>query len=308
MELNLKEFLMICGILIILGGMSYFFLILDNQEQLIKIQGYVIKHQGDDIKEKENILEQERILDEDKDGDGLSLRQEKKLRTFDTMIDSDSDGISDKYDEHPAGGGRMIVKYLDWYYANKHWTLELSIPSDVITYYEQVPRPRWRGDYSYFSEFIDFNDKGIEKLTYELKSLIDQYGDEYDWDYYDKIMFVMGMVRQIHYASDILVGFDQFTKFPMQTLNDGTGDCEDIAILAAAILKEMDYDVKLVFLDIPDGENHVAIAVFGEEYTGVYFEKDDKKYYYIETIMSGYGFGEFPSLWSGGNVILIDII
>ena len=138
-----------------------------------------------------------------------------------------------------------------------------------------------------------------------MENFIDE--ETFEWDYYDKIMFVVSMVQQLHYTSDILVGFDQFTKFPMQTLNDGTGDCEDFAVLAAAILKNMGYDVKLVFLDILNGENHVAIAVFGQDYTGTYFEREGKKYFYIETITSGYGFGEFPSRWKGGNAILIDV-
>jgi hypothetical protein len=140
-----------------------------------------------------------------------------------------------------------------------------------------------------------------------LQNLINQNEETYNLDYYNKIMFVVSMVRQLHYTSDTLVGFDQFSKFPMQTLNDGTGDCEDMAVLAAAILKKMNYDVKLVFLDVLNGENHVAIAVFGEDYAGTYFERNDKKYYYIETIMSGYGFGELPSKWIGGNLVLIDI-
>ncbi len=302
MELDLKEFLAMCVVLIIFSGVFYSLFIFDNQSQIIKVQSYVIKNQNFEMEEKENLLEEERKLDEDRDGDGLTLRQEKKLRTFDTMIDSDQDGVNDKYDEHPSGGGRMIVKHIEWGYSGKLWSLEIGIPSDVISYYEQIPRPRWEGNFSYYSEFIDPNDKGIEKLTGELKNFIDE-----KWDYYDKVMFVASMVQQMHYTSDNLVGFDEFSKFPMQTLNDGTGDCEDFAILAAAILKKMNYDVKFLFLEIPDNENHMAIAVLGEDnYAGTYFIQDGKKYFYVETI-ARYSFGEYPSRWVDGKALLIDI-
>ncbi len=305
MELDIKEFLAICVILVIFGGINYLVFVYDNQSSLINIQGKVISEQSVELNEKDSILEQEKLLNEDKDGDGLTLREERSLMTFDTNIDSDGDSVPDKYDEHPMTGGRMIVKHLEWDYSGKHWTYDLPIPSDVITYYEQKPRPRWASDYSYFSEFIDVNDKGVEILASGLQDFIDQYSEIYKWDYYDKVMFVVSMVRQLHYISDVYVGFDEFTKFPMQTLNDGTGDCEDMAILSAAILKKLNYDVKLLYLDIPDRMNHVAIAVLGD-ISGTYFERDNKKYFYVETIAK-YNFGEFPSQWVGGEGILIDL-
>jgi hypothetical protein len=297
-----KHHLIYIGIILlilIIGG--YFFY---NQQILLQQ-----KEQQKQITQQELNTEREnqRILNEDKDRDGLTYSEEQKLGTSDNNPDTDNDAVPDKYDEHPTGGGRMVVKYLEWDYTT-HWTWELNIPSDVITYYEQVSRPTWQGSHSYYSEFIDFNDKGIERLANGLKDSIDKYSEQYGWDYYDKVMYAVRMVQQLHYASDILVGFDDYTKYPMQTLNDGTGDCEDMAILTTAILNKLGYDVKLIFLNIPDGQTHLAVGVWGHDtYTGTYWSKDNRKYFYIETTAPGWDFGEFPTQWSGSTAILVDV-
>lgn len=283
--------------------------VLFKQQQTIEQQNAAIAYQTAQKEaaqaEINSKIQEEKLLSQDNDGDGLNLREEQLRGTSDYNSDTDGDSVPDKYDEHPLGGDRNIVKYLKWDYITP-WTWELDIKADVITYYEQKPRPTWHGDYSYYSEFIETNDPGIKRLASGLRSTINEYGQQ--WDYYNQVMFVVSMVQQMHYASDILVGFDDYTKFPMQTLNDGTGDCEDMSILTAAILKELNFDVKLIFLSIPDGRTHVAIGVWGiDNYPGTYWSKDNRKYFYIETTNLGWDFGEYPTEFSGSTGRLIDI-
>lgn len=310
-----KNIFIILIILIILGGIGYFAY---HQQKIIKEQKEEIETQRSEKEaaqaeaqkkqqEIEAEKERQRILNQDKDNDGLTLREEQNLGTSDNNPDTDGDSVPDKYDEHPVGGGRMVVKYLAWDYGGT-WTWELNIPSDVINYYEQVPRPIWKGSHSYYSEFIDFNDKGIERLANGLKTSIDAHSEHYGWDYYDHVMYVVSLVQHLHYASDILVGFDDYTKYPMQTFNDGTGDCEDMAILTAAILDRLGYDVKLIFLNIPDGRKHLAVGVWGHDtYPGTYWIENNKKYFYIETTATGWDFGKFPMQWVGSTATLIDV-
>ena len=61
-------------------------------------------------------------------------------------------------------------------------------------------------------------------------------------------------------------------RFPMETLVDGEGDCEDLSILAATILHEMGYRVLLVVL--PD---HLALAVdCGDDFEGRVWDNGGK--------------------------------
>ncbi len=252
--------------------------------------------------------EKAKKLQSDDDGDGLTLAEEKRLGTSDTKIDSDDDGIPDKYDIIPTRTGRKVVKYISWQYKTP-WKWEIGLPVDVISYYEKVPRPKWTGDKSYYADFIDANDIGIEQLAEGLNEAIQTNKSKLKWTYYDEVMFIVSMVQQLHYTSDALTGFDDFTKYPMQTINDGTGDCEDTAILAAALLHKLEYEVKLVYIDPQDKDvAHLGIAVWGDDTEGKFWSKDGKDFYYIETTDPKWKFGELPEEWKEGTDIeLIDL-
>lgn len=261
-------------------------------------------------KEKE-IRKKVKKLGQDLDKDGLTKAEEDKLGTSDFSTDTDKDGVPDKYDIVPTKKGRNVVKFIQWNYFTT-WKWELPIPIDVLSYYEKVKRPLWVGDYSYFSKFIDANDSGIQQLSMGLKGAIEkQKKSPKPWTYYQQIMFVVKMVQNIRYTDDKLTGFDDYAKYPMQTISDGTGDCEDLAILAAALLHKMDFDVKLVHLDREDSKiAHLGIAVWGDSKAiGTSWGQKGKRYFYIETTDNEFEFGEMPDEWKGDKVkvSLIDI-
>lgn len=254
-------------------------------------------------KEKE-IRKKVKKLGKDLDKDGLTKAEEDKLGTSDFSRDTDKDGVPDKYDIVPTKKGRNVVKFIQWQYQTP-WKWEIGIPIDVLTYYEKVKRPLWVGDYSYFSKFIEPNDSGIQKLSSGLKEAIDkQKKSPKPWSYYQEIMFVVKMVQNLRYTDDKLTGFDDYAKYPMQTISDGTGDCEDLAILAAALLHKMKFDVKLVHLDRKDSKiAHLGIAVWGDNNNkGTYWTKGGKRYFYVETTDKEFEFGEMPEEWQGDNV------
>ncbi len=260
-------------------------------------------------KEKE-IRKKVKKLDQDLDKDGLTKMEEDKLGTSDFSVDTDKDGVPDKYDIVPTKRGRNVVKFIEWNYKTP-WKWEVAIPIDVLSYYEKVKRPIWVGQYSYFSKFIDANDIGIQKLSSGLKDAIEKQNESSKpWTYYEQIMFVVKMVQNLRYTDDKLTGFDDYAKYPMQTISDGTGDCEDLAILAAALLHKMEFDVKLVHLDKKNSEiAHLGIAVWGENAKGTSWTRNEKKYFYIETTDNAFGFGEMPDEWLSNNVnvSIIDI-
>ena len=76
----------------------------------------------------------------------------------------------------------------------------------------------------------------------------------------------------------------------MEALFNRGGDCEDTSLLALALLDRMGYDVALLLLY---DEHHAAIGIAIENAGGSYYEKNGKKYYYLETV-SNYKIGEIP--------------
>lgn len=261
-------------------------------------------------KKTREISKKVKKLSQDFDKDGLTKAEEDKLGTSDYSKDTDHDGIPDPYDIVPKGKGRNVVKFLEWKYGSP-WKWEVMIPIDVLSYYEKVKRPRWKGDYSYYAEFIDANDSGIQQLAFGLKEAISKKDNKAKpWTYYEEVMFIVKLVQSLRYTDDKLTGFDDYTKYPMQTVNDGTGDCEDLAILCAALLHKLEYDVKLVHFDQTDGPlAHLGLAVWGENLKKPFWKKGGRDYYYVETTNNAFGFGEMPEEWSGTNIksTLIDI-
>ena len=97
---------------------------------------------------------------------------------------------------------------------------------------------------------------------------------------------VVCFTRGIRYASDPeMRGVDDWANFPVETLYDQAGDCEDHAILAAAILHSLGHDVALFWLDLGDSA-HLALGYRSEAFVGGGFSEvaEGKAYHYVETV------------------------
>ena len=83
---------------------------------------------------------------------------------------------------------------------------------------------------------------------------------------------------------------------------DQCGDCEDKTFLIAGLLKERGYDV--VTLIMPD---HMALGIAGTDIPGSYYERNGKKYYYVETTSSRWKIGDIPNeyRWQKAEVVPI---
>ncbi len=281
---------------ILVGGFHFYTnRVIEPKDPINKISG------------EENQINQTRntaaMLNADEDGDGLTYHEEQQLGTSDKKIDTDEDGVPDSEDIAPTGIGRKVTKLLTWNYKGAH-SVEAVLPIDVSDYYEKTMRPKHTFDAPYYAKFIQANDIGIQRLAAELKEIID---NAKGWDYYDEVMFVVSLVQHKRYADSAIAGFDLTTKYPMQTIISGRGDCEDTSILAAALLYQLEYDVKLARLDIDGNVAHLGVAVWGENTTGTSWMKGGKDYYYIETTEAS-KYGEMPIAWRDGTTAtLVDM-
>lgn len=86
-------------------------------------------------------------------------------------------------------------------------------------------------------------------------------------------------------------GHDEYPRYPIETIYERQGDCEDTSILMAALLKEWGYEVG--FLHLP---GHIAVALrTSDDYSmGSYYEIDGHRYLFIESTGSGWNIGDIP--------------
>ena len=87
----------------------------------------------------------------------------------------------------------------------------------------------------------------------------------------------------------------EWPRYPIETLMDEVGDCEDDVILTAAVLKRLGYDVALLYYP-----GHCALGVVGAHgLPGAYVVYEGKEYFYGETTAEGWLLGEAPEPYRG---------
>lgn len=86
-------------------------------------------------------------------------------------------------------------------------------------------------------------------------------------------------------------GYKDYPRYPIETLYERQGDCEDTTILMAALLREWGYEV--MFLLIP-GHAALVIRTTDDYSAGSYYEYNGHRYLYIESTSEGWNIGDIP--------------
>jgi len=220
---------------------------------------------------------EERIMNADNDGDGLTYREELANGTSDWNIDSDSDGVPDGSDLHPAGGGKFQAQNFSWEFDGTIWDYTLSIPEDWYEYYKNKPRSPLG------VEYVTSNDKFIQAIAKKLKNTATEKG-------YHMTSFIVSFIQSLPYVADYYTSFDEYPKYPVETIIDRNGDCEDTSYLFASIVQATGIGVSLV-----EFHNHIGVGIKTvHEQSGYYYPVGDEWYYYYETTGQGWEVGELP--------------
>lgn len=108
---------------------------------------------------------------------------------------------------------------------------------------------------------------------------------------FNQVQLAVSFVQSIPYTYDsVSKGKEEYLRYPVETLVDGSGDCEDKTALLAAILYEMRTDFILLVLS-----DHMAVGIHDEHVDAErYLLFQDKKYYYVETTDPGWQIGRIP--------------
>ena len=104
----------------------------------------------------------------------------------------------------------------------------------------------------------------------------------------ERVECVLDMVRGIPTSTDDeSTGQSDYFRYPVETLWELTGDCEDHAILMSSILEAMGYDTVLHYVNIFEGErligSHMAVGVNVEHATGSYVLIHELRFWYCES-------------------------
>lgn len=133
----------------------------------------------------------------------------------------------------------------------------------------------------------------------ELASLLKEEGESLGYSGHELVEFVIDFVQSLPYVpDDVSRGFDDYTKFIMETMPEMGGDCEDTAIMLASILQAEPFNYDMVLIQPP---GHMAAGLWQSNPSGYYWELDGRKYSYIETTGQGWGIGDVPEEYEGSR-------
>ena len=205
-----------------------------------------------------------------------------------------------------------IVRNYNWQYNNIPFEDTLYLPKAMYEYFKNLNKEIPKNlKPIYYSIYVTNpgDDVGINSVASYLNDIAIQYG----FDAVEKANLVTSFVHCLRYTSDNeTTPFNEYPKFPIETLVDEGGDCEDTSILLASLLKTLGYHVILVI--IPDIK-HCLVGIEGGGGGGVYTQHNGINYFIVETTGginestgSGWRVGEFPPEFLGLHTDVSELI
>lgn len=221
--------------------------------------------------------------------------------------DKDSPKLSLNHLDIPYKGDEVLdippeeLTYKDitykWEYplGKRTWDYSLKLPIETVNHYKSIDRNDIDG-YSYYVTH-EADDEYLSALANVFKTT----GKEENLSEFETINLAVSFVQSLKYVpDDIGTGYDEYPKFPLETLYDEGGDCEDSSILLASLLRELGYGTVLVLFD-----NHMGVGAIASETAN--FTYEGKHYHYIETTGPGWAIGQLPIEFKGKPITVLPV-
>ncbi|MCQ2085325.1 MAG: InlB B-repeat-containing protein, partial [archaeon] len=188
------------------------------------------------------------------------------------------------------------VKSFNWSSGGKSYSLDLEILYSDFTKYRNDTISRSMINTQNTLKFVTSDDRYVVQIA---KYIMTQ---TYGMNDTDRMNVLLGFVDYIEYKYDSeSMGREEYFKYPLETLYDQNGDCEDTAILFCAVASAMGYRSALLLF-----EGHMAASVDitdGSVTTRnpATFVRDGVTYYYCETTTTGWQVGKAPTGYTYGG-------
>jgi len=179
-----------------------------------------------------------------------------------------------------------ISRSYTWQYGGQVWIVSQQYPAETYAYLQSLSHT---DPYTLYAKYVNdpLDDRAIDDLVDQLQRMAVSAG----LNVWEKLNLVISFVQALPYAQET----SEYPRYPLETLIEGRGDCEDFAILTAALLQEMGFGaVLLAYLE--EGHMAVGIRVLPPDTTNaVMYEWNGDTYYYLETTSPGWEIGQLPS-------------
>jgi len=220
------------------------------------------------------------------------------------LIDDLRDDVSELEDELSVISDIVVTQNYAWEFGSGWsateytWELPISLGTYLNYYFKDRPT-EW-------ADWVDIvNDPDDDYyITYMVQN-VNEAAIRDGLSEIEKVNFVIDFVQSLPYTEDsVTTDWDEYPRYPIETLFDRGGDCEDTSILVAALLDRLGYEVCLIF---PVDKNHVAVGIAIEDAYGSYYDHDGTRYFYLETTGEGWEIGDIPSDYEDSSAYIYPI-
>ncbi|MBS1686303.1 MAG: hypothetical protein JSS76_16290 [Bacteroidetes bacterium] len=167
----------------------------------------------------------------------------------------------------PERSDRSLSTHSQWLFRDRWYDLKFTKSVAVYDFYDEVPKGM--SYYSYIRE-----DKFCPYMEDIRKPLEGIAQDEHFSDR-DLAECVLAWTQSIPYEKDP-PGPREFIRFPILTLLDNRGDCEDHALLFSCTMASLGKPSCLIVIP---GQTHMAAGVALDEWDGPYFTGPSGRHY-----------------------------
>jgi len=158
-----------------------------------------------------------------------------------------------------------------WNYGGEQLQFNYNFKADDYSYYKS--KSKYEQNMALFAE-QDKTHAYLSAFADELRSIAQLH----QWQGSQERDMVIRFVQQsIPYKTDPPNHGYDYPRYPIETLYEKRGDCEDKSCLLTALLKTLGYDA--VLLEFP---GHMATGVAANDIKGTAYKLNNQKYFYVE--------------------------
>lgn len=200
---------------------------------------------------------------------------------------------------------RMISQSYKFSYDNHTFSETIIFKEKDYNYYHGLSKERGGGvfktedRYEYYSKYT--TDHASHPYLISLAEQLYSDAEKYGYTGYKLVEYLTAFVQKCFpYKLDPQKDIE-YPRYPVETIIDGHGDCEDKAALLTALLTTFGFDAVLV-----NPTEHMAVGIYTEDYKKANFIYNNKGYLFIESTDTNIIIGVTPAQFENQNVEVID--
>lgn len=142
----------------------------------------------------------------------------------------------------------------------KNYSISIEIPEDLVDFFRVKPRMKlveFKAGSPLFTWYLMLTTPHDDQILRDLAEKLDSIAEREGIRGYNRVWFIASFVQSLKYSqANEYSPTGDYPSYPLETLERGNGDCEDLSILLSSLLRHEGFDSILLIMP-----SHAAVAV-----------------------------------------------